>query len=67
MSNAGSIKVASNALLQALSLPVLTRIGNFDVQDNPKLPQCILDAILARLPSGTAFTTIGNDTQATCH
>jgi hypothetical protein len=56
----------NDALLTLGGLPALTSAVSLRMVDNPMLPQCEVDAIAARLGSGTHCTCSANDTNATC-
>lgn len=70
-----SLTVRGNAVLASMHLPALTTVkpnlswveATVDIQDNPVLPQCQAEALLARLVGFTGTARIsGNDTAATC-
>ena len=58
--------IDNNTALKHLSLPLLTRAVALDIVDNPALPQCQAEAILAQLVDVASSDISGNDTAATC-
>jgi hypothetical protein len=59
--------ILRNPELSKLDLPLLrTLMGDIAVQDNPKLPSCQIDALVAQLDSQIPVGAHGNDDSATC-
>lgn len=53
-------------VLESVSMPVLDTVSNGAFVDNPNLPACSIDALLAQLSSSPPWTNTGNDELATC-
>jgi hypothetical protein len=60
--------IAKNPVLATLEMPVLkTLIGDIAVNDNPMLPSCQIDALVAQIEGpAVPVGASGNDDSATC-
>jgi hypothetical protein len=63
----GEVGIFGNDNLQMLDLSALEEVsGDFRVTNNPNLPTCEIDELLARITVGGTITVSGNDDTATC-
>ena len=67
----GTLSVANNPVLTSISFPVLNEAGgSFYVSQNPQLPLCLVEALVAQLLAGNGIKsgtkTTGNNEACTC-
>jgi hypothetical protein len=66
LERASGLSVIGNANLTKLALPSLFALNSLEVIDNPVLPTCYADALVAQLNSPPSVRISGNDDLGTC-
>jgi hypothetical protein len=66
LKQADSISIYDNGVLETTyGFPALTQLNSLEIRNNPKLPQCEVDALDARL-SACGGLCMGNDASGVC-